>query len=178
MSDAESDAVNGEMRGAPRGVVGHFLGGIGAVIWDERSGKYLLLRRSAQKDFLSGDWECVTGRVDQGESYTQAARREVQEEIGAQAQIEFIIGLTHFHRGAALPENELLGVIFGCTLPGEQVPVFGEEHSEMRWVSPDEANALLPPGHWLRPVLQRAERLRRELPPALRGPFWASNEEI
>ena len=91
------------------GEVGHFLGGVAALIWDEASGAYLLLRRSAQKDFMSGDWECVTGRVDQGESYPQALRREVREEIGAEVQIEFLIGLTHFYRGARTPENELLG---------------------------------------------------------------------
>jgi 8-oxo-dGTP diphosphatase len=160
------------------GVIGHFLGGVGAVIWDEQTGRYLLLRRSAQKDFLSNDWECVAGRVDQGESYTQALRREVQEEIGAQVQIEFIIGLTHFYRGAAVPENELLGVLFGCTLPGDQSIAFGEEHSEMHWLSLEEIDNLLPQEHWLRAVLERAELLRRNLPPQLRAAYWADSGRL
>lgn len=160
------------------GVVGHFLGGVAAVIWDEDTGRYLLLRRSAQKDFASNQWECVTGRVDQGENYTQALLREVQEEIGAQARIEFIIGLTHFYRGPVLPENELLGVIFGCTLPGAQSIAFGEEHSEMIWASIEEIEQMLPPGHWLRSVLRRAEKLRRELPTPLRATFLDDGFEI
>jgi 8-oxo-dGTP diphosphatase len=160
------------------GGVGHFLGGVAAVIWDETTGRYLLLRRSAQKDFLSGQWECVTGRVDQGESYTQALLREVHEEIGARAQIEFLIGLTHFYRGLTLAENELLGVMFGCTLPNSQAVAFGEEHSEMLWVSIEEAEALLPTTHWLRPVLRRAESLRRALPETLRAGFRADGFEF
>lgn len=158
--------------------VGHFLGGVAALIWDEQSGRYLLLRRSAQKDFLSGEWECVTGRVDQGENYTQATLREVQEEIGAAAQIELLIGVTHFYRGAPKPENELLGVIFGCTLLQGERASLGEEHSELRWVSPAEAYALLPAGHWLRWAIARAEKLRAALPAELRAELRAEGFEI
>ncbi|HIP70446.1 MAG TPA: NUDIX domain-containing protein, partial [Anaerolineae bacterium] len=86
--------------------VGRFLGGIAALIWDEATDRYLLLRRAAHKDVGAGHWECVTGRVDQGESYEDALHREVQEEIGIPAQIQFIIGTTHFYRGPARPENE------------------------------------------------------------------------
>ena len=157
--------------------IGHFLGGIAAVIWDEQD-RYLLLRRSAQKDFKSGDWECVTGRVDQGESYTQALHREVMEEINAQVQIEFLIGLTHFYRGPVNPENELLGVIFGCRLllPGEVT--YGIEHSEMRWATTDEALQLLGEDHWLSPVIQHAEQLKKYLPPELRETFQGRGFEV
>ena len=41
---------------------------VGALVWRRSDGKYLLLQRSAQKDFAAGQWECVTGRVEQGES--------------------------------------------------------------------------------------------------------------
>ncbi|MFM8322967.1 MAG: NUDIX domain-containing protein [Chloroflexota bacterium] len=158
--------------------IGHFLGGVAALIWDPKTGRYLLLRRAATKDFLSGAWECVTGRVDQGESYTQALHREVMEEIGAAVQIEFIVGLTHFYRGPALPENELLGVIFGCTLRGPGSVSYGVEHSELRWVSLAEAEALLPPDHWLREVFRRAELLRAQLPDALRQEFHSQGFDL
>jgi 8-oxo-dGTP diphosphatase len=149
--------------------IGHFLGGIAALIWDPKTDRYLLMRRSASKDFGRGDWECVTGRVDQGESYTQALHREVQEEIGARVQIEFLISVTHFYRGEARPENELLGVIFGCTLlDGEQAAMLGDEHSEICWGSPEQVQSMLPAGHWLRSAIQRTELLRRLLPEALR----------
>lgn len=148
--------------------IGRFLCGIAALIWDPKTGRYLLLRRSPLKDFGRNDWECVTGRVDQGESFTEALHREVQEEIGAKIQVEFILGLTHFYRGRPEPENELLGVLFGCTLRGPQSVSFGVEHSELRWVTSAEAGALLPEKHWLREVIRRDEKLRAELPGSLR----------
>ena len=155
--------------------IGRFLNGIAALIWFEpganQPAQYLLMRRSAQKDFLRDDWECVTGRVDQGESYTEALHREVREETGATVQIEFLIGVTHFYRGAANPENELLGALFGCTIKDPSSVTFEGEHSEMRWVTAEEAEALLPQKHWLRWVLRRAELLRASLPAELRQEF-------
>ncbi len=158
--------------------IGHFLGGIAAVIWDPKYGRYLLLRRAASKDFGAGEWECVTGRVDQGESYIQALHREVQEETGAEVKIEFIIGVTHFYRGPRSPENELLGIVCGCSLRSAGSVTYGVEHSEMRWVTPQEVETILPERHWLRPVLRRAELMRKQLPEALRQDFSENGFEI
>lgn len=158
--------------------IGRFLCGIAALIWRPDTDQYLLLRRAESKDFGARAWECPTGRVDQGESFTDAVYREVSEEIGAQVQIEFIIATTHFYRGPQQPENELNGVIFGCSLASDGPVSFGEEHSEMRWVSAEEAYALLPAGHWLVDVIQRSENLRRLLPQELRHEFRHKGLEI
>jgi 8-oxo-dGTP diphosphatase len=152
--------------------IGHFLGGIAALIWDAAQDRYLLLRRSASKDFLSGDWECVTGRVEQGESFVQALKREVWEEIGIdQVQIEFLIGVTHFYRGAERSENELLGAIFGCTIQAVEQVRIEDEHSELRWVTAQKALEMLPADHWLEWVIRRAEALRRNTPLELHDLF-------
>ena len=151
--------------------VGHFLGGIGALVWDPATRSYLLLQRANNRDFKSGAWECVTGRVDQGESYEQALHREVREEIGATVQIEFLVATTHFYRGESRPENELLGVIYSCIIQNPEQAHFEAEHSAQRWVTADEAMAFLPEGHWLRNVIIRAERLRMLVPAELRQAF-------
>jgi 8-oxo-dGTP diphosphatase len=151
--------------------IGRFLGGVAALIWDPRTKRYLILRRAAHRDFQAGAWECVTGRVDQGESYEEALYREVQEETGLKVQIEFLIGSTHFYRGDPIPENELLGIIYSCQLSGEKKVEIHEEHSEMRWVSVAEAESLLPKTHWLRRTIQKAERLRMLLPAELRSEY-------
>jgi 8-oxo-dGTP diphosphatase len=159
--------------------IGRFLAGVAALIWDPPGNRYLLLRRSPTRDFQRGDWECVTGRVDQGESYTQALHREVMEEIGARVQIEFVLSLTHFYRGEQVPENELLGALFGCTLlEDQQAAMLGDEHSEMQWVTFDQAQAMLPSGHWLLTALRRAERLRNLLPEELRLSFRQEGLEL
>ena len=96
--------------------IGHFYAGIAAVIRSPETRQYLLLRRSEQKDYARGVWECVTGRVDQGEGFEDALRREVREELGVEVQIDYILGTTHFYRGVPIPENELVGVIYLCSL--------------------------------------------------------------
>ena len=148
--------------------IGRFLAGVAALIWDSDNGKYLLLRRAGHRDFQAGAWECVTGRVDQGENFEEALHREVFEEIGGRVQIEFIVATTHFYRDAPHPDNELLGMIYGCTLANPEAIRFGEEHSEARWASVEEALAFLPQGHWLRTVIQRAERMKAQIPQELR----------
>ncbi|MEZ4592579.1 MAG: NUDIX domain-containing protein, partial [Chloroflexota bacterium] len=151
--------------------VGRFLGGIMALVRELENGRYLLLQRASSKDVGAGSWECVTGRVDQGESFEEALYREVQEEIGVTPQIEFILGTTHFHRGASIPENELLGVGYACTIPTANSIQIGEEHDAYHWLTAAELIAFLPESHWLPPVVRRAEFIRQQLPAALQDYF-------
>ena len=120
--------------------VGRFLAGVGALIWEQETNKYFLLRRVADRDFQAGAWECVTGRVDQGESFEEALHREVMEEIGGKVQIEFIVATTHFYRGEAKPENELLGLIYGCSAlnPAEMRVVLQQNTACRNRTSPDQ----------------------------------------
>ena len=154
-------------------MIGHFLAGIGALIWEPGTDTYLLLRRAAHKDFGAGNWECVTGRVDQGESFEQALLREVREEVGLDVQIEFLVGTTHFHRGADAPENELLGVVYCCTRTYQAAPTLSAEHDAHRWVTAQEALALLrddrPGEAWLKVIIQRAEFTRSRMDGELRS---------
>lgn len=151
--------------------VGHFLGGIAALIWDEATDRYLLLRRAASKDVGAGHWECVTGRVDQGESYEEALHREVREEIGVPVEIQFIIGTTHFYRGLAQPENELLGVLYACAITDPTAVTLSPEHDQMRWVPAANIPNFLPTAHWLHPVIARAALIRQHLPEELHLAF-------
>ncbi len=150
---------------------GRFLAGIGALIWDPQADAYLILRRAASKDFAGGMWECVTGRVDQGESYLDALQREIYEETGISARIACFLGVTHFYRGESLPENELLGVIFLCATDQPAAICLSEEHDAYQWVTAVDAPALLsatdPSTRWLARVVQQANNLRQHMPPEL-----------
>jgi 8-oxo-dGTP diphosphatase len=148
--------------------IGRFYAGIAAVIWSPATRQYLLLRRSEHKDFGGGIWECVTGRVDQGEGFEQALHREVREELDVAVQVEYILGTTHFYRGAPVDENELVGVVYLCSLANPDPIHLSPEHSEYRWLSPQEALELLsaadPSTQWARGVVERAEIIRTMLP--------------
>jgi 8-oxo-dGTP pyrophosphatase MutT (NUDIX family) len=162
--------------------IGRFYGGIAALIWTAENNRYLLLKRSAEKDFASGVWECVTGRVDQGEGFEDAVRREVLEELDTEAQIEFMLGTTHFYRGDATPENELLGVVFACTIPDEKAITISAEHSEYRWVTAAEAEAMLTDSdgstQWIKRLIARAESIRRLINPELADHLRRSGFEL
>ncbi|MFZ1399464.1 MAG: NUDIX domain-containing protein [Candidatus Promineifilaceae bacterium] len=158
--------------------VGRFLGGIMALVRELENGRYLLLQRASTKDVGAGSWECVTGRVDQGESFEAALYREVQEEIGVTPQIEFILGTTHFHRGASIPANELLGVGYACTIPTAGSIQLSAEHDAHHWFTAAELIAFLPENHWLPPVVRRAEFIRQQLPADLQEYFKTQTLEF
>jgi 8-oxo-dGTP diphosphatase len=162
--------------------IGRFYGGIGALIRAPESGKYLLLKRSEGKDFASGVWECVTGRVDQGEGFEDAVHREVWEELGAQVHIDFVVGTTHFYRGDPNPENELIGVVYACSLDDPDDINISAEHSEHRWLSASDARELLdapdPSTKWMLRVLERAEQIRRLSSPELLHYFRDTGFEL
>jgi 8-oxo-dGTP diphosphatase len=140
--------------------VGRFLAMVGALVWRHTDGKYLLLQRSVAKDFAAGQWECVTGRLEQGESFVQAVRRETFEELGVEVHIEFVLGTTHFYRGAVHPDNEMVGVHYGCSIPDATRMQLSDEHCASQWVTAEQAQALFPAGHWLRALIARAEVVR------------------
>jgi 8-oxo-dGTP diphosphatase len=141
------------------------------LIWSSQTRQYLLLHRSDDKDFGPGIWECVTGRVDQGESFEDALYREVHEELGVSVLVEYILGTTHFYRGAPKPENELVGLVYLCTLDDPGSISIDSEHSEFCWLDADGALDFLSSTHpstqWVRRVIERAEIIRPMLPSKL-----------
>ena len=147
--------------------VGRFLAMAGALVWRQTDGKYLLLQRSESRDFAAGQWECVTGRLDQGESFWQAVRREALEELGLEVQIEFVLGTAHFYRGDVIPENEMVGVHYGCSIQESTSIQLSDEHRAFRWVTAEQAQTLLASGYWLRELIARAEVVRRLMPQEL-----------
>ncbi len=152
--------------------IGRFTAGIAALIYSPAKRMYLLLRRSREKDYAPGTWECVTGRVDQGEAYEQALSREVMEELGVTVSVEYILGTTHFYRGELHPTNELLGVVYLCSLAEAASIRLSAEHDEYRWVSVDQVHEMLtssdPSTQWISKLIFRAEEIRGMLPEDLR----------
>ncbi len=161
---------------------GRFCGGIGAVIWSPEKQRYLLLRRAENKDFAPGVWECVTGRVEQGEGFEDALRREVREELGVTARIFCLLGTTHFYRGASTVENELLGVIYLCAVDDTEALRLSAEHDAARWVTVQEAGEMLlatdPGTRWIRRVIARAETVRQKMPSVLLSYYEQSGFEL
>lgn len=108
---------------------GSFMVGVSVLV--EHQGHVLLLHRAATKDFGGGEWEPVSGRVEQGENAEQAAAREVQEETGLTVVDLEVFDSFAFVRGDGGPE--LIGITFRGMTSGREVTL-SEEHDSFEWL--------------------------------------------
>jgi 8-oxo-dGTP diphosphatase len=95
-----------------------------------------------------GGWEFPGGKVEPGESETDALVRELREELGVEVEPGVPLG------SQPLGERYLLRVYTGTLLAGE--PVL-HEHAAVRWLAPDQLDDV----DWLeadRPFLEPLAR--------------------
>ncbi len=95
----------------------------------ERDGRYLAARRT-KPDWAAGRWEFPGGKVEPGESDTDALVREIREELGVEIAV-----------GARVPgewplhDDLVLHLYFATLINGE--PEALDHHDELRWLTPD-----------------------------------------
>lgn len=94
--------------------------------------EFLQLRRSPG-EYLAGAWSTVRGKIEPGERAWEAALRELHEETGIAAPIEFyqldtvdIFYLWHDDTVWHCPG-------FCAVVPGDVKITLNEEHDDMRW---------------------------------------------
>jgi 8-oxo-dGTP diphosphatase len=99
------------------------------------------------------DWSLPKGKLDPGESFEEAALREVQEETGLRCRLGRELPSASYHDAKGRPK--LVRWWLMEPLGGDFTPT--REIDELRWLSPRDAAELLSYGH------------DRELLRALRG---------
>ncbi|CAN5219771.1 NUDIX hydrolase [soil metagenome] len=111
----------------------------GGVVWRPRTGPHdveVLLVHRPRYD----DWSLPKGKLDHGETFESAALREIAEETGVHGELGTDLGEVRYtdHRGR--PK-----VVRWWAVRGDAIgtPEDTDEVDEMRWLTPDEAAALL-----------------------------------
>lgn len=122
--------------------IGSFMIGVGAII--ERKGtETILLGKRATTEVNHGSWEMIYGRIDHHEELATALKREVFEETGiTDLKVKKLNRIWHIYRGNKHVDTEVYGFTFICETQIEK-PTLSHEHSEFRWVTPQEALDLL-----------------------------------
>lgn len=116
--------------------IGLFRAAVAAVIINDNN-DVLITQRSFKRDHHAGEWEIMTGRLAQGETFEDALHREVKEELDIKVGIITILNTFHFYHG---PEKlEHVGVVYLVKHSGGEVKVDGIEEIASRWVNLDEA---------------------------------------
>jgi len=94
-----------------------------ALAWIERDGAVLLTRRP-EGVHQAGRWEFPGGKIEPGESLSDAIRREAQEELGVSVAVGDEMAVTRF----AYPERAVELHVLRCRLiEGEPAPRQAEE---------------------------------------------------
>ncbi|MEY8880530.1 NUDIX domain-containing protein [Donghicola sp. XS_ASV15] len=118
--------------------------GVGGLIVNRKIGKILVLKRSStHSDFNQEKWELLFGRKNEHEGIVEALHREAKEEVGIEdLVVGSVLRVWHFYRGPNVASNEIIGITFICETEVDH-PILSSEHSEFRWVDPDEALELI-----------------------------------
>ena len=100
-----------------------------------RDGQILVVHRPRYSD-----WSLPKGKLDPGETWEEAAVREVEEEAGVRARpVSELPDVTYEHKGR--PKRVRYWLMELAEEPGPFEP--NDEVDEVRWVAPAEAFELL-----------------------------------
>ncbi len=135
-----------------------FYVGLAGII--EKDGKFLVLKRSPDKDFAPNCWEPVTGRLEEAENPEDGILREIEEEIGIKTKIAMPVDTSFFYRGSK--EFPMVFIVFWCKYIDGTVKL-GWEHTEYKWITPDEAFDELTLDHFHH-MFKRILKLKEHLP--------------
>jgi 8-oxo-dGTP diphosphatase len=96
-----------------------------------------------------GEWELPGGRIDPGESESEALAREIREELGVTAHIGARLADDPFE---VLPGRMVRIVSYGCELEGAAALRLSDEHRDLLWAPADALGDLPLPEVYRRAV--------------------------
>lgn len=124
---------------------------IAAFVIFRKDNKIALLLRS-NTGYRDGEYGLPSGKVDQGESYTQAAVREAKEEVAVDVKPDELQHVLTSHRQGDKDDTEWVDVIYEAkNWQGDLKNAEPHKHGELKWFDhnnlPD--NTIPPIRHYL-----------------------------
>lgn len=102
------------------------------VVTDEQ-GRALLLKRTADTAVDPGLWDLPGGKLDPGELFDDAFRREVREETGLDVEIVGVAGA----RDWVIPSRRVVYLILRASADSDDV-CLSDEHVAFAWVRAED----------------------------------------
>lgn len=109
-----------------------------AVIVNDE-GKVLVLREAATygDGTQRGRYHMPGGRIEAGENFEDALRREVKEETGLEVDIDYPLYVGEWRPVIKGVPHQIVGTFFVCTPKSAKV-VLSTEHDDFQWVNPSD----------------------------------------
>lgn len=93
-----------------------------------KNNKFLIAQRNLKKS-QGGFWEFPGGKVEIGETYKEALKREIKEEFDADIEVKEYVGENIHH----YPEKDIKLIFFKAELISEEIKLL--EHEDFRWIT-------------------------------------------
>jgi dATP pyrophosphohydrolase len=103
--------------------------------------EFLLLKRSPEQ-YYPNLWQMVTGKIKENETAYQSALREIEEETGLTPEKFWVAPTVNSFYS---PDKNYICLlpVFAARVNQECEIKLSKEHTEYKWVNPDEAKQLL-----------------------------------
>jgi 8-oxo-dGTP diphosphatase len=104
-----------------------------------KDGKVLILREAATygDGTQRGRYHMPGGRIEIGENFEEALRREVREETGLEVNIEYPIYVGEWRPVIRGVPHQIVAAFLVCT-PKTDVVTLSTEHDDYQWIDPKE----------------------------------------
>ncbi len=107
-------------------------------------GRLLIQRRSDTKELMAGEWAAIGGAAVAGEDSLTAAKRELQEEMGINADEQ---RMTLMHR--IVRKNSFVDLyLCQADVTLDMLTLQESEVAEAMWVTPDELEQMIADGNY------------------------------
>lgn len=107
-----------------------------------KEGKVLILREAATygDGTQLGRYHMPGGRIEVGENFEDALRREVREETGLEIDIEYPIYVGEWRPVIRDVPHQIVATFMVCKPKGNKITL-STEHDDYKWIEPAERNA-------------------------------------